>query len=83
MEVALPEQTPNSVTDECPHHWMIETPNGETSTGLCKRCGTTKAFLNYSQRKILTRSVKPNAPTAVNPVTMAAPTSTTTTSARA
>ena len=83
MEVALPEQTPTSAVDECPHHWMIETPNGETSTGHCKRCGTTKAFLNYSQRKILTRSVKPNPAAAVNPVTMAAQTTTTTTSARA
>jgi hypothetical protein len=81
MEVALPEQTPTaSAIDECPHHWMIETPNGETSEGHCKRCGTTKAFLNYSQRKILTRSVKP---TTVNPITMAAPSTTTTTTARA
>ena len=40
---------------------MIETPNGETSEGHCKRCGITKAFFNYSQRKILTRSVKPAA----------------------
>jgi hypothetical protein len=43
---------------------MIETPNGETSEGRCKRCGQSKAFLNYSQRKILTRSVKPQAPAA-------------------
>ena len=65
MEVALPELTPTaSAIDECAHHWMIETPNGETSEGHCKRCGQSKAFLNYSQRKILTRSVKPQAPAA-------------------
>ena len=75
MEVALPEQTLTaSAVDECPHHWMIETPNGETSTGSCKRCGATKAFLNYSQRKILTRSVKPTP----NAVTMSAATTGTT-----
>lgn len=46
-------------SDECAHHWMIETPNGETSEARCKRCGKTRDFLNYSQRKVMTRSVKP------------------------
>ncbi len=76
MEVPLPENRTEVVTlsgiDECAHHWMIETPNGESSTGHCKACGATKAFLNYSQRKILTRSVKPangmTAPPATAPV---------------
>ena len=45
--------------DDCAHHWMIETPNGESSTASCKSCGKTRSFLNYSQRKVLTRSVKP------------------------
>jgi hypothetical protein len=58
-DVALASSEANS--DGCAHHWMIETPNGETSEGHCKRCGVTKAFFNYSQRKILTRSVKPAA----------------------
>lgn len=30
----------------CRHHWIIETPNGATSRGLCKRCGTSKRFPN-------------------------------------
>jgi hypothetical protein len=38
---------------------MIETPNGETSQARCKRCGANRDFLNYSQRKVMTRSVKP------------------------
>ena len=38
---------------------MIETPNGETSQASCKHCGKTRDFLNYSQRKVMTRSVKP------------------------
>jgi len=46
-------------SDGCAHHWMIETPNGETSEARCKRCGKTRDFLNYSQRKVMTRSVKP------------------------
>ncbi|MEO8458790.1 MAG: hypothetical protein ABI559_13385 [Chloroflexota bacterium] len=48
--------------DGCAHHWMIDTPNGESSEGHCKRCGKARAFLNYSQRKVMTRSVKPAAP---------------------
>ena len=54
--------------DECAHHWMIETPNGESSQASCKRCGKSRDFLNYSQRKVMTRSVKPapGAPTKIS-----------------
>ena len=48
-------------TEGCAHHWQIATPNGETSEGICKRCGKTRDFLNYSQRKMMVRSVKTNA----------------------
>ncbi len=44
---------------ECAHHWQIETPAGETSLGVCKLCGATRAFANYSQRRTMTRTVKP------------------------
>jgi hypothetical protein len=30
----------------CRHHWIIETPHGATSRGLCKRCGVHKRFPN-------------------------------------
>ena len=49
-----------SADDDCAHHWQIATPNGETSEGVCKRCGKSRAFLNYSQRKMMVRSVKSN-----------------------
>ena len=49
-----------SVVDDCAHHWQIATPNGVTSEGVCKRCGKSRAFLNYSQRKMMIRSVKSN-----------------------
>ncbi len=29
------------------HRWRIEEPNGPTSHGVCKVCGTTKAFKNW------------------------------------
>jgi len=49
-----------AVIDDCAHHWQIATPNGVTSEGVCKRCGKSRAFLNYSQRKMMVRSVKSN-----------------------
>ena len=49
-----------SVDDGCAHHWQIATPNGVTSDAVCKRCGKSRAFLNYSQRKMMVRSVKSN-----------------------
>ena len=33
-------------TRKCLHHWIVETPHGATSRGLCKRCGAAKRFPN-------------------------------------
>ena len=33
----------------CQHRWVIETPHGATSRGLCRRCGATKRFPNAAQ----------------------------------
>lgn len=33
----------------CRHHWVIETPNGSTSGGYCKRCGANKEFRNSTE----------------------------------
>ena len=30
----------------CPHHWVIDSPNGPTSTGTCKLCGAKQDFVN-------------------------------------
>lgn len=43
----------------CSHHWQIETPAGETSLGVCKLCGATRSFANYSAGRTMTRSNKP------------------------
>lgn len=32
----------------CVHHWLINTPNGATSTGRCLKCGEKRAFKNYA-----------------------------------
>lgn len=34
----------------CVHHWLIETPNGRESQGVCKRCGATKEFSNSTEQ---------------------------------
>ncbi len=28
------------------HHWLIETPDGLTSKGVCKKCGEVRTFPN-------------------------------------
>ena len=39
----IKEQEPLS---DCEHHWVIESPNGPTSTGVCKVCGSKSEFKN-------------------------------------
>ena len=31
---------------DCKHHWLIESPNGPTSQGVCKLCGMQSEFKN-------------------------------------
>ena len=33
-----------------PHHWVIASPNGETSEGRCKVCGSVREFCNFDPR---------------------------------
>ena len=44
-----PDRTQNEIESTCTHHWLIESPNGPTSEGICKRCGATRTFRNFSQ----------------------------------
>ena len=30
----------------CSHHWVIASPNGPTSVGVCKLCGVEREFRN-------------------------------------
>lgn len=41
-------QAPESeATSGCRHFWVIETPNGPVSRGVCRLCGEKKEFSNY------------------------------------
>lgn len=33
----------------CVHHWIIESPNGRESRGVCKHCGLQKEFVNSTE----------------------------------
>ena len=35
---------------ECCHYWLIESPDGPTSRGVCKYCGAEKDFPNSPPR---------------------------------
>ncbi len=37
------------VVSECKHYWMIDSPNGPTSEGVCKICGERSEFRNSMQ----------------------------------
>tara|TARA_B100000408_G_C10143364_1_gene159316 strand:+ start:165 stop:437 length:273 start_codon:yes stop_codon:yes gene_type:complete len=50
----MSENNANTVTivdeashQECVHHWVIADPDGPTSNGSCKKCGSAKEFMNY------------------------------------
>lgn len=36
-------------TPQCRHHWVIESPQGATSRGVCKLCGSEREFPNSAQ----------------------------------
>ncbi len=33
--------------DTCIHHWVIASPEGEESEGVCVKCSQTRVFKNY------------------------------------
>ena len=33
----------------CQHHWLIESPNGPVSMGVCRLCGAEREFHNYTE----------------------------------
>ena len=45
--------------DNCTHHWLLATPNGETSRGVCKLCGAVRHFKNSEDPPNLRRGAPP------------------------
>ena len=48
-----PKEQKRRNRNKCQHRWLIETPHGATSRGLCKRCGTIKRFPNAADDAIV------------------------------
>ena len=47
------------IFSRCAHHWVIATPNGPTSEGVCKRCGHQRDFLNSVEHTTFTFTQTP------------------------
>ena len=45
-EVAVAESNEATTESGCRHHWLIESPHGPISMGICKLCGAQKEFRN-------------------------------------
>jgi hypothetical protein len=41
----------------CIHRWVIETPNGAMSRGVCRHCGAEKEFPNSAEDGLWERDV--------------------------
>jgi len=50
-------ETPLTETPTCIHRWVIETPNGEMSRGVCRYCGAEKEFPNAAEDGLWERNV--------------------------
>ena len=35
----------------CVHHWIIDSPIGDTSAGVCRHCGARRFFYNSYEPK--------------------------------
>jgi hypothetical protein len=47
VKVTEPAPVEPEAEANCNHYWIIESPNGPTSWGVCKYCGKRKEFKNY------------------------------------
>jgi hypothetical protein len=36
----------------CTHHWLLESPRGDTSRGVCKYCGEEREFAIEPKRSL-------------------------------
>jgi len=45
-QAAVNQASEAAAETQCRHHWLIESPHGATSMGICKLCGAQKEFRN-------------------------------------
>ncbi len=46
-QVSKPRPDEGQESSECKHHWLIESPQGPVSRGICQLCDATREFKNY------------------------------------
>lgn len=46
--------------DECVHYWLIDSPHGPISRGVCRFCGAEKEFSNSPPEFMLSRRQNTN-----------------------
>ena len=46
-QVSRPSPSEEAESSECKHHWLIESPQGPVSRGICQLCDATREFKNY------------------------------------
>ncbi len=47
QQVSMPKPGEEPEKAACRHHWIIETPIGPVSSGVCQVCGEIREFKNY------------------------------------
>ncbi|GAG39154.1 unnamed protein product [marine sediment metagenome] len=47
-EARVKQASEATAETECRHHWLIESPHGPTSMGICRLCGAQKEFRNWA-----------------------------------
>ena len=57
MADVLMQEAGAAVSPSCAHHWLIESPNGAMSRGVCKICGLEKEFPNSAEDFLWERDV--------------------------
>ena len=45
-QAAVNQASEAAAETQCQHHWLIESPHGATSMGICRLCGAQKEFHN-------------------------------------
>lgn len=51
-EDAVNQASEATAETQCRHHWLIESPHGATSMGICKLCGAQKEFRNSAYDRL-------------------------------
>ncbi len=47
QQISRPEPGEKDDLSECRHHWIIESPTGPVSRGICRLCDAIREFKNY------------------------------------